>query len=53
MVYLAVVRRCKEASQSIAVPRPVVSVSTSHSSKAKMERRTRSSVSFVYLTVRR
>ena len=52
MVYLAVVRRCKEASQFIAVPRLVVSVFTSHTRKAKMERRTRSSVSYVYLTVR-
>ena len=35
MVYLAVVRRYKEASQLIVVPRLVVSSSRSHSSKVK------------------
>ena len=52
MVYLAVVGRGKEVNQPIVVLRLDVTAFTSCISRTKMERRTRSSMSFVYLTVR-
>ena len=52
MVYLAVVGRSKEVNQPIAVLRLGVSAFTSCISRTKREHKTRSSMSFVYLTVR-
>ena len=52
MVYLAVVvEGGKEVNQPIIIPRPGALASTLRISRTKIERRTRSSMSFVYLTV--